>query len=186
MIDLHMYTLYSSDGDFSPEELAAKCATAGIILMAIADHNTVAAIDEGIAAAKAHGIRYLTGIEIENHIRDQDRQASYLMLEKTQTLGFDVKESDMQAMAAGRYWAETWTGEMFAEYLLAHPAYLEHPLLKPYRAGGERSSNPYVNFYWDYYSQGKPCHAPSTTRTCRTSWTSSTKTTAWQCSPTRT
>lgn len=48
---------------------------------------------------------------------------------------------------------------MFAEVLLAMPEYADHPLLKPYRPGGERSDNPYVNFYWDYYSQGKPCYA---------------------------
>jgi hypothetical protein len=43
--------------------------------------------------------------------------------------------------------------------LLAQPEYNDHPLLAPYRAGGARSDNPYVNFYWDYYSQGKPCFA---------------------------
>ena len=48
---------------------------------------------------------------------------------------------------------------MFAEVLLVMPEYANHPLLKPYRPGGERSDNPYVNFYWDYYSQGKPCYA---------------------------
>ena len=47
---------------------------------------------------------------------------------------------------------------MFAEVLLNKPEYKEHELLLPYRPGGDRSSNPYVNFYWDYYSQGKPCH----------------------------
>ena len=43
--------------------------------------------------------------------------------------------------------------------LLAQPEYNDHPLLAPYLAGGARSDNPYVNFYWDYYSQGKPCFA---------------------------
>ena len=47
---------------------------------------------------------------------------------------------------------------MFGEVLLNDPRYQEHPLLKPYREGGTRSDNPYVNFYWDYYSQGKPCY----------------------------
>lgn len=47
---------------------------------------------------------------------------------------------------------------MFAEILLNDPQYNEHELLRPYRSGGSRSDNPYVNFYWDYYSQGKPCY----------------------------
>lgn len=65
----------------------------------------------------------------------------------------------MEQMAAGSYWPETWTGEMFAEFLLSQPQYKNHPLLLPYREGGALSDNPYVNFYWDYYSQGKPCYA---------------------------
>ena len=52
----------------------------------------------------------------------------------------------------------TWTGEMFAELLLEKEEYKDHDLLMPYRKGGIRSDNPYVNFYWDYCSQGKPCY----------------------------
>ena len=47
---------------------------------------------------------------------------------------------------------------MFAEVLLNDERYTDHELLKPYREGGPRSDNPYVNFYWDYYAQGKPCY----------------------------
>lgn len=47
---------------------------------------------------------------------------------------------------------------MFGEVLLNDRRYLDHPLLKPYRQGGARSDNPFVNFYWDYYAQGKPCY----------------------------
>ena len=35
----------------------------------------------------------------------------------------------------------------------------ENKLLNPYYEGGLRSDNPYVNFYWDYCSQGKPAYA---------------------------
>jgi predicted metal-dependent phosphoesterase TrpH len=28
----------------------------------------------------------------------------------------------------------------------------------PYRKGGPRDDYPYVNFYWDYFGQGKPCY----------------------------
>ena len=56
------------------------------------------------------------------------------------------------------YWEESWTGDLFAEVILAKPEYAGHPLLRPYREGGGRSDNPYVNFYWDFYSQGKLCY----------------------------
>jgi predicted metal-dependent phosphoesterase TrpH len=48
---------------------------------------------------------------------------------------------------------------MFAEVLLHKPEYRDHTMLRPYRAGGLRSDNPYVNFYCDFYAQGKPCYA---------------------------
>ena len=35
----------------------------------------------------------------------------------------------------------------------------ENPLLKPYYEDGLRSDNPYVNFYWDFCSQGKSAYA---------------------------
>ena len=185
MIDLHMHSYYSNDGEFSPSELVKKCTEQDISIMSIADHNTVRATDEALEATRAADIAFLPGIEIdctyentnfhmlgygirwqnrifaeiENSIRRQGQSVSLHMLEKTRELGFDVTEADMEQMAAGSYWPETWTGEMFAEFLLSQPQYKNHPLLLPYREGGARSDNPYVNFYWDYYSQGKPCYA---------------------------
>src|SRR5699024_67151 len=44
------------------------------------------------------------------------------------------------------------------EVLLGKEEYQDAELLKPYREGGRRSDNPFVNFYWDYYAQGKPCY----------------------------
>lgn len=48
---------------------------------------------------------------------------------------------------------------MFAEVLLNKPEYQNHPLLEAYHEGENRGNNPYVNFYWDFYSKGKPCYA---------------------------
>lgn len=185
MIDLHMHSYYSNDGEFSPSELVKKCADQDITIMSITDHNTVRATDEALKAARTAGIAYLPGIEIdctykntnfhmlgygirwqarifdeiEKNVRRQGQTTSFYMLKKTRELGFDVTENDMEKIAADSYWPETWTGEMFAEFLLSQPQYKNHPLLLPYREGGALSDNPYVNFYWDYYSQGKPCYA---------------------------
>ena len=64
----------------------------------------------------------------------------------------------MEELAGDYYWKDRWTGEMFAEVLLGREEYKDHPLLLPYREGGARGDNPYVNFYWDFYSQGKCCY----------------------------
>ena len=43
-IDLHMHSLYSDDGEFTPTRLVEMCHEAGVKIMAIADHNWVKAI----------------------------------------------------------------------------------------------------------------------------------------------
>ncbi len=188
VIDLHMHSLYSDDGEFSPEELVRQCAAQGIRVMAIADHNCAKANAGGQRAATAAGIAYIPAIEIdctfrgtdlhllgygidfesadfeaiEQNIARQSKEASLQRLAATRRLGFAVSEEEMHRFTEGRYWQYHWTGEMFAEILLRNPAYDNHPLLAPYRPGGARADNPYVNFYWDYYAQGKPCHAAVT------------------------
>lgn len=186
MIDLHMHSRYSDDGEFTPSELVRQCAQKGVRIMSIADHNCVKANAEAAKSAIENEITYIPGIEIdctykntnfhmlgygidfcssdfekiEKNIDDQNFQASLDRLAKTQSLGFcHITETDMWALSKNNYWQKSWSGEMFAEILLAMPEYADHPLLKPYRPGGKRSDNPYVNFYWDYYSQGKPCYA---------------------------
>lgn len=184
MIDLHMHSKYSDDGEFSPLSLVEQCRAQGVTLMSITDHNCVGAQAGAESEAKKRGISYISGIEIdctfrcvnfhvlgynidyaspdfrdvEENIRKQGRRASLEMLEKTQALGFWVTEEELQSMCQDSHWPEAWTGEVFAEILLSKPEYKDHSLLLPYRKGGSRGDNPYVNIYWDLYSQGKPCH----------------------------
>ncbi len=63
MIDLHLHT-NASDGLLAPEALVARVAGAGVTVMAVTDHDTVAGIDRAAAAAAARGIRLIPGIEI--------------------------------------------------------------------------------------------------------------------------
>ena len=65
MIDLHMHSRYSEDGEFTPTELAEQCRQAGVTVMSVTDHNCARANQEARAAAEDRGIRYLTGIEID-------------------------------------------------------------------------------------------------------------------------
>ena len=63
MIDLHLHTT-ASDGRLSPAELVARASAAGITIMSVTDHDTVAALGEVGVAASAHGIRLVPGIEV--------------------------------------------------------------------------------------------------------------------------
>lgn len=63
MIDLHTHTT-ASDGRCTPEELVARSAAAGVTVLAVTDHDTVAGCDAAAAACKRAGLEFVTGIEI--------------------------------------------------------------------------------------------------------------------------
>lgn len=179
-IDLHMHSMYSDDGQYSPTELVEMCHQSGVKIMAIADHNWVKGVSEAISKAKEYNIKCIPAIEIDccfngvnlhvlgygidfmhpdfnqlgENILRQELKCSEKKLELTNALGFDLKKEQLDQLSSNG----VYTGEMFGEALLNDERYTHHELLKPYRSGGTRSDNPYVNFYWDYYSQGKPCY----------------------------
>lgn len=183
-IDLHMHSMYSEDGIFTVGDLVRQCNEAGIKIMAIADHNTYRANEEAILEAEKYDIKYIPAIEvdcklngfnfhvigygidyndeefkiIEQELEAQSVEASKFKLKATREMGFDVNEEDMIEVSKDCFWKKRWSGERFAEVLLSKEEYINNDILKPYRKGGSRSDNPYVNFYWDYYSQGKPCY----------------------------
>jgi predicted metal-dependent phosphoesterase TrpH len=61
--DLHCHSVIS-DGTLTPEELAARAAANGVELWALTDHDEIGGQQRAAAAAKANGIKYLTGTEI--------------------------------------------------------------------------------------------------------------------------
>ena len=61
--DLHCHSVIS-DGTLTPEELAARAKTNGVELWALTDHDEIGGQHRAAAAAKAQGMRYLTGTEI--------------------------------------------------------------------------------------------------------------------------
>ena len=65
MIDLHMHSQYSDDGEFAPEELVRQCCECDITVMSVTDHNCARANGEAEQAAQRYGIRYIPGIEID-------------------------------------------------------------------------------------------------------------------------
>ena len=54
----------ASDGRLSPSDLLALAASAGVGILSVTDHDTVAGLAEAHAAAVAHGLRLIDGIEI--------------------------------------------------------------------------------------------------------------------------
>jgi len=179
-IDLHMHTHYSDDGEYTPTQIVQMCYEKGVKIMAISDHNSVKAIGEAQREAEKLGLLYIPAAEfdchfnglnlhvlgygfdykqpifyeIEENILTQELANSDLKLKLTNALGFEISKEQLDKVSKNG----VYTGECFAEVLLSDPQYDHHEILKPYRKGGNRDSNPYVNFYWDFYAQGKPCY----------------------------
>jgi len=61
--DLHCHSVVS-DGTLTPEELAARASTNKVELWSLTDHDEIGGQHRAAAAAKAQGMRYLTGTEI--------------------------------------------------------------------------------------------------------------------------
>jgi predicted metal-dependent phosphoesterase TrpH len=61
--DLHSHSVVS-DGTLTPEALAARAAANGVELWSLTDHDEIGGQHRALAAARAHGMKYLTGTEI--------------------------------------------------------------------------------------------------------------------------
>ena len=55
MIDLHTHTT-ASDGRLPPAELVARARAAGVTVLSVTDHDTVAGADAAEAACRASGL----------------------------------------------------------------------------------------------------------------------------------
>ena len=85
--DLHCHSIVS-DGTLTPEALAERAAANGVELWALTDHDEVGGQHRACAAAKSHGMRYLTGTEISVTFAGETVHIV--------GLGFDADDTDMQ------------------------------------------------------------------------------------------
>jgi predicted metal-dependent phosphoesterase TrpH len=62
LIDLHTHTT-ASDGRCTPDELVARAVAAGVDVLSVTDHDTIAGCAPAAAACRAAGIEFVAGIE---------------------------------------------------------------------------------------------------------------------------
>jgi 3',5'-nucleoside bisphosphate phosphatase len=80
-----------SDGSLAPAEVVAQAAAAGVELLALTDHDTVAGVPEALAAARRHGIRLSSAAELSSvHGEHEDLHI----------LGYELDPSDPGLHAA--------------------------------------------------------------------------------------
>ena len=69
--DLHMHT-NCSDGIFSPYELVKKCRQQGLSIIAITDHDSVAAFPDVLEYGKEFDVEIIAGVELSALVDDKD------------------------------------------------------------------------------------------------------------------
>lgn len=180
-IDLHMHSNYSDDGEFKPEQLVNLCLENKIRYFSIADHNSVKGIKEAKEYCSNRDIEIIPSIEldctinnvnlhvlgygidynnkifneIEENIIKQEQTASKKRMKLIRELGIDFSDEVIASLSKNG----VVNGEMIAEAAMEFDKEHRNPLLIPYYENGSRSDNPYVNFYWDYCSQGEQAYA---------------------------
>ena len=181
MTDLHIHSKYSNDSEFEIADIVTLCKKNGIEFFSITDHNSVKGNKEAAFEAEQRGIKFTAGIEIDcnykgtnlhvlgYHVNWQSEDFARIenevyikvmdsfgqMIHNLCRLGFVINAETVLVKAG----AKEPTAELIAEVMLSNPQYYTH-LLLPYMSGGERSNMPYINFYLDYFAQGKPAHVP--------------------------
>jgi len=181
-LDLHMHSNISADGEYSPSQLIALCYKRGLNTVSLTDHNSIGGNAEAQKTAEELGIEFISGIELdclhngvnlhllgygiditatdlianEDDVLQKEKAASASLIRLVQEQGIVVDTDKVMDLSI----QGVVTGEMIAEVALGDSRNIDNPLLQPYRENGLRSDNPYVNFYWDFCSQGKPAHVP--------------------------
>src|SRR3954469_7478350 len=88
--DLQSHSTHS-DGALPPSEVVARAAAAGVELLALSDHDSVAGVAEAAAAAREHGIRLSPAAEFSSvHGEHEDLHI----------LGYEIDPADPALLAA--------------------------------------------------------------------------------------
>ncbi len=181
-IDLHMHSYESDDGEYQPEKLVSMAKEKNIDVIAITDHNRVSGVEAALAAGGKNSVQIVPGIELDGRVggrgvhvlgyfidyRDSrfsdvqqrvdamEREAGQTRLDLVEKLGIAIDRDKVAALSKHGL----VPGELLAEVALADPRNRDVSILAPYRQGGARSDNPYLNFYSDYCAEGKAayCH----------------------------
>ena len=181
MIDLHIHTIASSDGQHTPLEIFTMAKEAGLSAIAFADHNSIGSIGEGIALADKFGIELIPCIEFNTLYQDHDLHIlAYFIdhqsvelrrwlaeihqeklnqavkrIEKLNQLGFVFSVDDVKKFSGDRI----PTGMSFLKAIVSRQENSGDERIKRF-LDGDRSNSPYVNFYLDYLRGGKPAFVP--------------------------
>lgn len=70
-LDLHIHST-ASDGSCTPSEVVDRAESVGLDVIALADHDTVAGVDEAVRAARGRRLDVIPAAELSSTYRDED------------------------------------------------------------------------------------------------------------------
>jgi len=181
MIDLHIHTSASSDGQHTPQEIFEMAREVGLKAIAFADHNSIDNVEAGLQLSREYGIEFIPSIEIDTYLDQWDihilgyfinhkdkglkewldeiieakRGQAFQRFKKLKEIGFVIDFEDVLRFSEGKI----PTGLSYLKAILSREENLNDPRIRVY-IDGERSSSPYYNFYRDYIKDGKPAFVP--------------------------
>lgn len=180
MIDLHIHSNKSSDGDFTLFHIMKLAKEKRMKAISISDHDTVAAYPEALHLGREAGIEVIPSIELTTTFEDREfhlllpfvdwksKVVSHLVSEVTKKRLQEARErvKKLQELEFDITWEEVLTesepfpplGVTIAQILL-RKADKDDDSLKKYLRGEDRHLAPY-HFYKDYFMEGKPASVP--------------------------
>ena len=180
-VDLHVHSNRSSDGDFSPTELARMAAEAGFAAIAIADHDTVAAYPDAFEDGRREGVEILPNMEVTTMFSGREFHVQLAFLEwdnprvarivervaETRWREAQERVANLRAVGIDLSWEEVKRaspevaplGVTIARILLDKPESRRDPALRRYydENGGPL---PPSFFYKDFFLEGTPAFVP--------------------------
>ncbi len=179
--DYHSHSITSADGSYNARELVDMAFANGLNTFSITDHNSVGSVQEAINYVKENDIpmQIIPGIEIDcdidgvglhvlgyqinidderfhllsKSVHQMEYEAGIEMVKKIESyFNIDIDEEKLIELSNHNI----ITGEVIGEYLLSQNKYDSIEKLNEFKPGGIHSENPYVEFYWELCSQGKP------------------------------
>jgi predicted metal-dependent phosphoesterase TrpH len=181
LVDFHVHSNRSCDGDYSPAELVGLARDKGFRAISIADHDTVAAYPEAADAGREAGVEVIPGIEVttlfagrEFHLLlpfvDTSSRAVGAVIErqarcrtdealervdKLRRLGFAISWDEVRDKSNG----SPPLGVKIAQILLDKPENARNPVLEFFYREENRPFAPYM-FYKEFFAEGKLAHVP--------------------------
>ncbi len=181
LIDLHIHSCYSEDGDYSVDYLFGLAAKIGLSAISITDHDSIESIPDALNASKIYGVEYISGVELTTiyedgsqqhilgyYIHDNPQLSATLKkigqfrweiakrrINKLKGIGFSMNEDNVWEKANNR--PPTATAIMLEVF--DNPENRNDKRLQEYFEG-KKSDNRLMFFYREYLSENMPAYVP--------------------------